>query len=264
MDGSLLEPRRLEVLHKVMSLYGAHLQVGDRVRVGIEGDPLSPFRSAEDAPAVTVTSIEERHDDGLLRFRGRVEGSGSEIELTNRSFDPKGVWEVHPESLDAFAERVASYRGAAAPVEAAAEPDGRIADRLDGLAQQVDALGERVSRMAADLSERVANVEETSARYQGVDAAAGDRAFRETMASTVRALAGDVMRLARNEPIEFAHNYADRYDDRVETRAMEPADDVDGAYRGGEGGARTERRRRNGGADDWRNAVIRSDEVSDN
>lgn len=216
----LLQPRRLETLERIMSLYGKHLREGDKIRIGVEGDPCSRFRSANDAPGATVTQILERREDGFMRFLATMEGSGENHEFTNRSFDPDTVWELHPDAVDAFSKRVHNYRG-----EGASYRSSDDTSSISAIEEKVEGLYEKLAAITKDMSERLAALEESDHQsYRGEVMDLGDmkeseKTFRETMASTIRALAGDTLRVARGEPVEFAHQYVDRYDLALEDRA---------------------------------------------
>lgn len=202
----LLDPERIGILEKVMSTYGKYLEEKDEIRIGVEGDPCTRYRSAEEAPSAVVTRILERKEDGFLRFRAMLKGSDEEIELTNRSFDPESVWEVHPDYVDKFSDRVNGYRG-----EGGAD--------ISSLQDKIDLLSNKVEELENIVKE---------ASFRGGDDKIMDmleegKAFRETMASTVRALAGDTLRVARGEPVEFVNQYVDRYDLALEDRASSVA-----------------------------------------
>lgn len=218
MSQNLLDPERLETLDRIMSLYGKHLQTGDKLRIGIEGDPCSRFRSVDEAPSVTVSEILERKEDGLIRFKAIMSGSEETCEFTNRSFDPEFVWELHPDSAETFKQRIRK---------------GGEKDQYRSVPNEDD-LSSKMTLITQDMSQRLATLEDTVERlteqlgsnnYRGnreediEHMKESERTFRETMASTIRALAGDTLRLARGEPVEFAHQYADRYDLALEERS---------------------------------------------
>ena len=70
----LLAPDRIETLGRIMSRYGDHLRVNDKIRIGVEGDPCNAYRSVEDAPCATVIDV-ERRDDGFVKFKARFDQS---------------------------------------------------------------------------------------------------------------------------------------------------------------------------------------------
>ena len=212
MQEDLLHPERLKTLEQIMGLYGRHIDVGDEIRVGVEGDPCSRYRAIDEAPSARVDKIIERHDDGFVRFRATLERSGESVEFTNRSYDPSGVWEIHPSYIERFSDRVT---GGGTSAYRSTESEHTKA---------IQQLSDRLSSFTADVSERIAALEETHERYRG--GSDSDQAFRETMASTIRALAGDTLRIARGEPVEFAYEYVNRYDMALEDRASTQ-------YRGG-------------------------------
>ena len=80
-----------------------------------------------------------------------------------------------------------------------------------------------MTSLVQTLTERVSTLEEGS--FRGAPASEEmeelkqmHQEFRETIGSTVRALAGDTLKLARGEPVEFCHQYVDKYDSTMEFR----------------------------------------------
>lgn len=259
MDESTWDPERLRIVGSVLSRYSAHLAPGHRIRLGMEGDPCSTYRSADDAPRATVVDV-RREPNGEVHFRAQIDGSDGMLELDNLTVAPGRLWEIDPDYLEEFRGYVQAQRSS---------PTGSLAGSLDdSLAEVEDADGEAQENPSRGMDDEPrahtpppSAEEEQQPRYAGAndeleyrssidthfdrlerqmeDIDATNRTFRETMASTVRALAGDLMRAAQGTPIEFAHQYADRYDLAIAERVSDPplADD----YRG-EGKSRSKDR----------------------
>jgi hypothetical protein len=197
-----------------------YLEPDDKIRIGVEGDPCSRFRSTDESPCATVEQILERREDGFLRFRA-VMDSGEKCEFTNRSFDPEFVWELHPDSVDTFSKRVNGYRGSSS-YSSTSNP------KMNEIEEKVKDMEEKISMITKDMSERLSSLEEAQqgTNFRGSETGEeidglkeSEKVFRETMASTIRALAGDTLRIAKGEPVEFAHQYVDRYDLALEERS---------------------------------------------
>ena len=244
MDEQLLDPARIGTLTRIMHKYGEHLRADDRVRLGVEGDPCYAYRSVDEAPTGRVVDV-SRRDDGFVSFQVELDGTGETRRLTTRSFDPAEVWEIEPASIPLFRGRLAAESGGSEGRNDSGGEGGkeRSGGGDDALRSEVAELSERLTRFTQDVSERLAAVEDQ--RYRGNaedDEAVGalrraSEEFREVMTSTVRALAGDTLRLAKGEPIEFAHEFVDRYDattlraaDRYDAAADGTA--ADDQYRG--------------------------------
>ena len=156
---------RLAKIGYIMDQYSPHLQNGDTIRLGHEGDPCSIYRSAEDAPSGKVEGI-QREDDGTIRFRAVLE-NGTSVDLDNRNIASDRIWEVHPEFSHEFSQRVFK---------------GNDNDPQKGL------------------DEKIREIE-----FRGTD-------MEQTIAESIRQLAGDMMRLYRGESPVFSEKFADRYD----------------------------------------------------
>lgn len=204
MQDALWDPERVGLVGSILTRYSTHLAAGHRIRMGLEGDPCSTYRSASEAPCATVLDV-QREPTGMVRFRAQLDGSGAVVELDNRNVSPDRVWEIDPAFLDTFRGVVARARGDD-------DPDDD-APRADPIAEFRGAVDDELSSMRA----RVETLEQTG------------RELRETVASAVRELAGDLMRSARGEEPVFAGAYADRYDDvarRDDDAREEPPADV--------------------------------------
>lgn len=196
MQDSVWGSERISNIGWILSRYSEHIQEGDRIRMGIEGDECGVYRGTDDPPAGIVTSV-TRDDTGLVKMNVRLETTGDEIELDNRNISPDKVWEVHPSFIDTFRGRIEGRNEEEkepqqeeeehAPREH--ENDGDLGEFRSVVETKVESLGERLQRMETAENE-----------------------LERTIASAVRELAGDLMRTYRGEEPEFAFRYADRYD----------------------------------------------------
>lgn len=180
------DPERLRRIGSVLERYGAHLKEGHRVRLGMEGDPCTPYRSIDEAPVGTVVSVEPPAVyGGLRRFTIKLDNDASLLTLDNRNVDPRGVWEIDPESLEEFRgsleETVASEEASAI---ADAEYRGRMESYIETLQRELHQLREE------------------------------EREFRSTTASTMRHIATDLLHVARGEGLEWVPQYAAVYDEK--------------------------------------------------
>ena len=203
MPSPLWDVDRVHAIGSIMSRYAPHLRVGDRLRLGCEGDPCSRYRGGAEAPSGTIVDL--TRDDELVRIEMRMD-SGETRSLTNLSILPDECWEIHPEYVETFRGRprrgdsavaTALRRGAVS----APRPPTTLHRRLGTVAtgEVRESLG-LLRDQLFELEARFRRAEETQ------------QSFRETMASTVRHIAGDVYRSARGESIEFSPSYIDRFD----------------------------------------------------
>ena len=202
---SVWDPERLQIIGSVLSRYGEHLHEGTRIRLGMEGDPCSTYRSADDAPRATVIAVERDGDE--ITFRAQMDNGGI-IERSIHEVSPGKLWEVAPEYIAAFRAKV---EGAAETVPHAVAPAEVDHEYRRAVESRLDTVEERISHVEG-MGERVMNIKTEDDR------------FRSTMADTVRALAEDVIRQSEGKPMEFVWHYARSYDDAVESRYDDPSD----------------------------------------
>ena len=154
----------------------------------MEGDPCGTYADVEEAPVATVKEV-ERLENGVMRFRAVVDHTGEIISRDTANLDPQAAWEINPKDMDLF--------------RASIERDSKsVASGSSGL-------------INADGAEAFRGIQMDVERLQGeVQALRNENAeFRNTMTSTVRMIAGDVLRAYRGQPAEFASRFVDRYDE---------------------------------------------------
>ena len=200
------EPTRVEAVSSVLNRYAAHLRPGHRVRLGIEGDPCSPYRSVDEAPRGVVETVDR--DGDRVRFTIQT-ADGQRLALGNHSVSPEDVWEVDPDDLDRFRGDVIADLEPEAAAETAAEASPAAARAVSPAASLRHTLhGEvglssgdaSVAQELSDLHERFRSAEEEH------------KAFRGAVMETIRQIASDLIKTSRGDKLEFASEYADRYD----------------------------------------------------
>lgn len=180
------DPDRLKKISSVMERYSSHLSEGDRIRLGMEGDPCYIYRSTDEAPQGTVVSVHDSgHDKGMLRFVARLDSDETLIELDNRNVDPSKLWEIHPEYIETF--------------------QGKVNDRSKG--QEEEKGGD-------DLRQEVSEIKDFVETFRGQEDTLRQELneFKSNTASTLRFIASDLIRVAGGQTLEFSEEYADRYD----------------------------------------------------
>ena len=204
---SVWDGERISNIGWILSRYSEHVQEGDRVRMGIEGDPCSTYRGIDGASAGTVDRV-RRDDYGFVQLTVTLD-SGKEVELDNRNIAPAKVWEIHPDFVNVFRGRVQKSNGDGEEHDGEEHNDDTYGDTHDfrsAVETQVETLGERLKRMENAGTE-----------------------LERTIASAVRELAGDLMRTYRGEEPEFSFRYADRYDLAL-TKSSKSDDDSTATY----------------------------------
>jgi hypothetical protein len=161
------------------------------------------------AKSATVTRL-SRNDDGTVSFTAVLDDTGDKIDLDNRNVSPDKVWEIHPDFVETFRNRVTGVNDETHSEDVNESFDD---DFRSSFQNHVESLDERLKRMETAESE-----------------------LERTIASAVRELAGDLMRTYRGEEPEFAYRYADRYDLALTKSSLGHENDKNNAtdFRGGE------------------------------
>jgi hypothetical protein len=184
----LWDPERLATVGWIMNRYAEILEIGDRVRIGQEGDPCTTYRSSDEVPSARVETI-ERDADGIIRFRAILESSGAAIDLNNQNVASDRIWEIHPSEVEKIRARILDERSY-----------GHSDDTKHSVAPM-----ETMRDTNSSIEGRIKDME-----YRGTE-------IEQTIAGSIRELAGDMMRLHRGEVPVFSRDFADKYDRTLQT-----------------------------------------------
>ena len=200
MEVDLWDADRIAIIGSIMSRYSQHLRDGDRVRLQCEGDPCTTFRSASEAPIGTVTNLERQgsHVSFTLELP-----DGTSRKMNNSSIKADDCWEIDPAYIDTFRGHVLQDK------HLDVERDIGVSDVSFDLKRESNSV-EATPVASEELNSLRDQLDELSIRYRRAEDE--HRAFRETMASAVRHIAGDVFKISNGEAIQFSPTYIDSFD----------------------------------------------------
>ena len=185
------EPERMQVVGSILERVSPHIVEGVRIRRGMEGDPCNIYRGPSESPSGTVTHVDHK-EDGVVQFDVKMDNTGDIVRMDNVNIHPSNLWEIHPDFIPEFRDRLLSLSGD--NQESSPEPPSTSA-----LEEYRGATERKFEDVKNDIQRITDNEQE----------------FRSTTASTLRYIAADIVRLSRGEPLEFASKYTDRYDEVV-------------------------------------------------
>jgi len=184
------DSERIATVGNILSRVSKHLECGDRIRLGMEGDPCYPYRAAEEAPRGTVLSIERDEKSGSMSFIAQLDDTLEQREFSDASVHPEKLWEIAPDHVSVVRSRVTGDSDGDLPAREEEQADYKSPDEdnafRSSMTTSMDALQIRVSQLES------------------------------TLASTVREVCADMLRGYRGEKPEFSETYADRYDMAME------------------------------------------------
>jgi len=163
---------RLSRLSEIMPRFNQHVQVGDEVALGIEGDALFPYGGGG-RPVMKVKSVQRSADDATdvsLVLEGE---GGREVIVPRHTVDPSTVWEFTDRGFDAVIGRTVS----AASATNAAQPRAAPQDSLAALSARVDEMD----------------------------------GFKKKVVQTMNEMAKEVQMAARGEDCQFCKLFTDTY-----------------------------------------------------
>ena len=188
------DPSRIRTISSIMERASPHLKEGNRIRKGIEGDPCTPYRRAEDAARGTVKNV-TRDEDGTVTFDAIMDHSGEVVRFDNRGVHAEKIWEIDPSYISTFKGQV----------DGEEEGEEEMGERDTPLRKSIEL--EEAAMFRGMMESRFDKLESRL-----VDLEKNDTDFRSTTASSIRYLAADLMNTSRGDPLEFSGEYADRYD----------------------------------------------------
>ena len=203
MSSQVYQQDRIDKISRIMPHFSKVAEVGDRVMMGLEGDPAYPFGS--ERPLATVTGVKNNGDDVIVNLRM---DNGAEQSVSSMSINPKEVWEF---TDDAFQKVMAREQRHAARAEAA----------LAGPIVEPETLPDNRS-----VSEMQSQIDELKAELRAERDMT--RNFHNVYIKTMHELASDVMKLDRDgDTCQFCKVFDKEYT-KMQNRAE------DSLYRGTE------------------------------
>jgi len=213
---SIYDPDRLQKVGSVLQRYAEHIAPGHVIRVGMEGDPASTFRSTEEAPTGRVIDV-TRKEGGEISFRAALNGDDQNIvTFNNRDFDPARIWEIHPDHLEDFKKDV--FRGDLLEEQEEAIA-GAVEDTTHLMEEQLNEERRTHQEFRSATDEHLARLE---AKLEELEAQqAKDKLFRASVGEALRGISNDVVRSRDGKELEFTENYVEKFDRHVETKEEE-------------------------------------------
>lgn len=99
---ALYDPERVDKISQIMPRFSEHVQVGDEILLGLEGDPLYPEKYNDYRPKGVVTKVKQL--DGGASIKVQME-NGSKVTLAPGELDPQKVWEFSDDSFQKVLQR---------------------------------------------------------------------------------------------------------------------------------------------------------------
>ena len=200
---------RVTKIGQIMPQFSDVAEPGDRVYMGLEGDPLFPSNYKDDRPVATIEGVEKQDEEYLVSLRMQ---DGSVKRVSSMSLSPTDSWEYTDASFERVMEREkvkqeerhraeATFRGARA--------ENATSEHYRGTSA---ALGRDIESLQTELQEE---------RNRG-------QVFRNAIVEAMGALAEDVKKLDRNGKCEFC----DTLTAQLETKRAEGALKADPTFRG--------------------------------
>lgn len=181
------DSERVNKIAQIMPNFAKVCQPGDKVLMGLEGDPLFPKRFLTNRPEATITSVTERENDHLI---GLTYENGETQKVSSMSLASDEVWEYSDATFRNVMERQKA--------EQFKEPSYKGTSEIEQLRSEM-------SEMKRRMEEQITN----------------SKNFHNTMIASLNEMASDICRLdstgANTEFCRVLHNeYSKMTDSRAE------------------------------------------------
>lgn len=185
MSSNIFDSDRVSKIGEIMPRFQQHVQPGDQIMLGLEGDPAFPY--GEDRPVGTVTRTKSL-EDGSTSVRVRM-NTGQSVTLQPNTVDPKQVWEFTDDSFQKVLARSVQP-----------EPE-RPEQTYRGTTNEVDSLRQELDMIKAQMHAEAQEV----------------RKFNNTLISTLNEISQDVCKT--NSDANFCKVFATEYRSMMENDA---------------------------------------------
>ena len=194
------DSERVNKISQIMPQFAKVAQPGDTVLMGLEGDPLFPFK--EDRPSAEIMSIDNRQNDAIVSLKMN---DGSIQQFSTMTLAADQVWEFDDNSFRNVMDRQQKMN---APAEEQPEYRGKE---------------DEISLLRAEVSE-LKDMLQFERQNQ--------RNFHNTMIASMNEMAADICKLdSKGENTEFCRVLNSEYTKLIESRAES---ELAPAYRGSE------------------------------
>ncbi len=173
---------RIEKISQIMPSFAQVAQPGDKVLLGLEGDPCFPQEFNTNRPECTITSIQQRKDDHLLNL-SLPDGTTKEVSSLTLAADQ--VWEFTDATFANVLEREKNINRA----ESSFQPLYR------GTNNEISDLRSQIQELKTMIEEDRNNTKH----------------FHNTMVASVNEVAADVCKLDSSDSCEFCKTLTTEY-----------------------------------------------------
>lgn len=184
---------RVNKISQIMPQFSKVANKGDTVLMGLEGDPLFPFKNDESRPSGVISDVQHRDNDTLITLNM---SDGTTKEFSSMTLAADQVWEFDDKSFQDVMERQKKEMDRAE--ESVPEPEyrGVTSDEIDMLKSEIEQLKNDL------LSER----ENT-------------KNFHNTMIASMNEIAGDICKMDSKGNAEFCRTLTGEYTKMMSSRA---------------------------------------------
>lgn len=182
---------------------------GDTVLMGLEGDPLFPFKSGRERPSAVITKVTHRDNDSIVTLRMK---DGSTQNVNSMTLAADQIWEFDDKSFQTVLERQKAEVTARSESKVEEVPEYRGIDDsvVNSLKQEIDSLKQELA------AERE-----------------NSKNFHNTMIASMNEMASDICKLdTSGKHTDFCKTLTGEYTKLMESRAEGNLNTVNTDYRG--------------------------------
>lgn len=200
---SVYDKDRVDKIGQIMPQFSQVAERGDKVLMGLEGDPMFPTKYRGSRPTATIENIEKNDDEYLVNLRME---DGTSKQVSSMSLSPNDVWEFTDDAFEGVMEREQERQ------ESITEMNRSESELYRGTQ---DALAREITELKNELrAERELN-----------------KTFHNTVIDSFREFSNDICKLDTNKDCQFCHVFNNQYNSMMKNRA-ESSFDSEPSFRG--------------------------------
>ena len=203
---SQFDAERVSKISQIMPQFSKVAQKGDKVLMGLEGDPKFPSDFKKNRPMATISNIEVLGDDEYNVKLSMEDGTTKTVN--SLSLSARDVWEFSDESFRNVMNREKEKMTRAEANIKSSTPEYR------GSNNDVMELKNEISQLKSELAAERAT----------------SRSFHNTMIASMHELANDICKMDTSGNAEFCKVFRNEYTKMMKARGESSLDNID--YRG--------------------------------
>lgn len=195
---SAFEQERVDKIGQIMPQFSQVAARGDKVLMGLEGDPMFPSKyRGSSRPEATIQNVED-NGGGEYMVNLRMQ-DGSIKEVSSMTLSPTDVWEFTDDAFEHVMEREQEK-------EAKHRAESQLYSTSETIAYRGNSHESDISLQITELKDELRTERELN------------KTFHNTVIDSFREFSNDICKLDKNKACQFCHVFNQQYSSMMKNR----------------------------------------------